>query len=201
MDEPITREEQFLAAIAEGSAKISAPITREETFLAAIAGEPVSAPAPITRTEQFLAAIMENAGGSKDKEALVKLLSRTIEEFEVPQEATVIGASAFNGCSKLARITIHDGVTSIKSYAFNACQVLKLSEIPVGITEIQANAFVLCKSITSLTFKGTPTTINATAFKNCDNLVTINAPWAEGEVENAPWGATNATINYNYTGG
>jgi hypothetical protein len=25
-------------------------------------------------------------------------------------------------------------------------------------------------------------------------------PWAEGAVANAPWGATNATINYNYTG-
>jgi hypothetical protein len=30
------------------------------------------------------------------------------------------------------------------------------------------------------------------------NLMTINVPWSEGEVINAPWGASNATINYNY---
>ena len=141
------------------------------------------------------------AGRKAEQDTLVELITRTITEFEVPEEVTVIGASAFNGCSKLKTIKMHDGVTSIKSYAFNACQILKLSEIPAGITEIQTNAFVLCRSITSLTFKGTPTTINATAFNSCDNLVTINVPWEEGEVANAPWGATNATINYNYTGG
>ena len=49
-----------------------------------------------------------------------------------------------------------------------------------------------------LTFQGTPETISKTAFSGCSNLTTINAPWAEGAVANAPWGATNATINYNY---
>ena len=39
------------------------------------------------------------------------------------------------------------------------------------------------------------------AFIGCDNLTTINVPWSEGAVENAPWGATNATINYNYVAG
>lgn len=39
--------------------------------------------------------------------------------------------------------------------------------------------------------------IVADAFEGCTNLTTINVPWAEGAVANAPWGATNATINYN----
>jgi hypothetical protein len=52
-----------------------------------------------------------------------------------------------------------------------------------------------------LTFKGTPTSIDSTAFKNCTNLTTINVPWAQGAVSGSPWGATGATINYNYTGG
>lgn len=51
-----------------------------------------------------------------------------------------------------------------------------------------------------MTFKGTPSSINSNAFNSCINLLTINVPWAEGAVANAPWGATNATINYNYTG-
>ena len=51
-----------------------------------------------------------------------------------------------------------------------------------------------------MTFEGTPTSIASSAFSNCVKLTTINVPWAEGAVANAPWGATNATINYNYTG-
>lgn len=37
--------------------------------------------------------------------------------------------------------------------------------------------------------------------KNNNIRLTRGVPWAEGAVTNAPWGATNATINYNYTGG
>jgi hypothetical protein len=48
-----------------------------------------------------------------------------------------------------------------------------------------------------MTFKGTPTNIATDAFYNCRNLLDIYVPWAEGEVANAPWGATNATIHYN----
>jgi len=49
-----------------------------------------------------------------------------------------------------------------------------------------------------LTFEGTPSFIASNAFSNCTKLRTINVPWAEGKVANAPWGATKATINYNY---
>lgn len=35
-------------------------------------------------------------------------------------------------------------------------------------------------------------------FNGCTNLTDIKVPWAEGEVAGAPWGATNATITYNY---
>jgi hypothetical protein len=54
--------------------------------------------------------------------------------------------------------------------------------------------------LVSLTFEGTPESIANAAFVACDNLTTINVPWAEGAVANAPWGATNATITYGYTG-
>ena len=38
-------------------------------------------------------------------------------------------------------------------------------------------------------------------FNNCLNLKTINVPWGENIFGGAPWGATNATINYNYKAG
>ena len=143
----------------------------------------------------------KDPSASADHEALIQLTTRIIEEFEIPKEATYIGASAFNGCAKLKTIKIHDGVTAIRSYAFNTCRALELKEIPAGIATIEKSAFVMCYAITGITFKGTPTAIDGAAFDRCTNLVTINVPWAEGEVANAPWGATNATINYNYTGG
>lgn len=63
-NEPITRTESYLAAIAGDGNTIPEPVTRKETYLAAIAGEDVNIPAPITREEQYLAYIAENGSGS-----------------------------------------------------------------------------------------------------------------------------------------
>ena len=71
--------------------------------------------------------------------------------------------------------------------------------LPVNLQTIKSNAFYACSGLTEITFEGTPKTIFGNVFSNCKNLATINVPWAQGAVANAPWGATNATINYNYT--
>lgn len=72
--------------------------------------------------------------------------------------------------------------------------------LPDGIIKIDMFAFSNCTGLTSITFEGIPSSIATLAFDGCTNLKTINVPWAEGAVSGAPWGATNATINYNYTG-
>lgn len=108
---------------------------------------------------------------------------------------------AFYRCSKLALTSLPSGLTRINERAFYGCTKLALTSFPSGITNIASYAFYGCTSLVSITFEGKPTTITSTAFNGCTNLTTINVPWAEGEVANAPWGATNATINYNYTGG
>ena len=92
-------------------------------------------------------------------------------------------------------------MTSIGRGAFQRCYKLAITSLPSGVTHIEDYAFNGCSGITAITFEGKPTTIGKTAFNSCNNLTTINVPWAEGEVASAPWGATNATINYNYTGG
>ena len=118
----------------------------------------------------------------------------------LPSGITSIGNYAFYKCLKLALTSLPSGITSIGSSAFKECVGLALTSLPSGITSIGSGAFDKCSSLTSITFEGTPTTINSSAFSNCTHLTTINVPWAEGAVANAPWGATNATINYNYTG-
>lgn len=62
------------------------------------------------------------------------------------------------------------------------------------------DAFYLCQELAKVQFQGTPQALSSNCFISCSALTTINVPWGEGEVANAPWGATNATINYNYTG-
>ena len=105
----------------------------------------------------------------------------------------------FAYCPSLAHVSFSEGLTSIGNSAFDSCTSLALTSLPAGVTSIGIEAFAGCSNLTSITFKGTPTSINSRAFSGCTNLTDIKVPWSEGAVANAPWGATNATITYNYT--
>lgn len=109
-----------------------------------------------------------------------------------------IGTCAFSGCDKLTSINAPKTYT-IESQAFDGCKLLTSFTMSTNITTIEDNIFLNCDNLTTVTFKGTPTSINRYALHGAA-ITTINVPWAEGAVANAPWGATNATINYNYTG-
>ena len=112
-----------------------------------------------------------------------------------------IGKQAFFGCSNLNKFgsdaELPIGVTSIEQTAFKNCTSLEFKIIPASVTTIGNAAFSGCTGLRKITFEGTPISIHARAFKDCTNLTTINVMWAQGAVANAPWGATNATINYN----
>lgn len=105
----------------------------------------------------------------------------------------------YNSYGQLIDVKMY-GYETIRDYFFYNCYELALTTLPSGITTIGEYAFNGCSSLASLTFEGTPESIGGTAFNDCNNLTTINVPWAEGAVANAPWGATNATINYGHTG-
>jgi hypothetical protein len=116
----------------------------------------------------------------------------------LPDGLTTISGAAFYQCGNITLKKLPEGITSIGNNAFNGCTKLALAELPSGITSIGTKTFYACNGLTTLTFNSKPT-IASDSFSKCTNLTTINVPWAEGEVANAPWGATNATINYNYT--
>ena len=113
---------------------------------------------------------------------------------------TIIRNNAFYNCTNLALVSLPSGLTSIGNSAFYMCTKLALTGLPSGITSIGNSAFYNCLGLDSLTFEGEPKSISKSAFNGCTNLTTINVPWALGEVANAPWGAINATINYNFPG-
>ena len=113
---------------------------------------------------------------------------------------TTIRPYAFYLCMNLALTSLPSGITSIGNKAFQSCSKLALTSLPSGLTSIGSYAFRDCTGLTSITFKGKPNSIASNAFYRCTNLKTINVPWAKGAIANSPWGAKNATINYNYTG-
>lgn len=148
-----------------------------------------------------------------------------LEEVVFNQEVTTLGHSAFSLCYKLLFSELPDSIetlvestfqsstfvnklvklpnslNTIGATVFQYCSGVQIKEIPPNVTSIGNQAFHACNELTELTFKGAPTSIANNAFQSCNNLTVINVPWAEGAVANAPWGATNATINYNYTEG
>lgn len=97
-------------------------------------------------------------------------------------------------------MTIPNSVTSIGDYAFFNCDSLTSVTIPNSVTSIGGSAFYWCDGLISVTIGNGITSIAKDAFGSCKKLTTLNVSWPEGKVKGAPWGAKNATINYNYTG-
>lgn len=159
--------------------------------------------------------------GDYTNEQIAALLTRTVTDFPFPDGITSIGGYVFQGCSALVLTELPDTLKSIGQNAFANCSSICIKRIPDNVALLGKSAFYYCSGIEELslpgglqmlqgtfsgcsslakvTFRGTVTSMHAQTFTLCPNLLTINVPWAEGEVANAPWGATNATINYSYT--
>lgn len=122
-----------------------------------------------------------------------------LAEVVWPEALNSIGTTAFSNCQSL---TLSDGLPetleTIDTQSFANCYAITALDIPASVKTVGTLAFTGCRSLASITFKGTPDSISANAFQNCTALTEINVPWAEGAVADAPWSATNATINYNY---
>lgn len=143
----------------------------------------------------FSSNIVETGGN-----VLLNATSLTEVEFK---NDIAISASAFKGCSSLSTIDLTKA-TYIGNNGLANCGALP-NEIILGATALAAQAFYYQSQITSIKFTGTPTSVASDAFSSVTgwnssaNLTDIYVPWAEDEVENAPWGASSATIHYNTT--
>lgn len=95
-------------------------------------------------------------------------------------------------------------VWEINEDAFKNNTDIRAVILPKTVGYLTTDCFGSCANLEMVTFKRTLAdgtfNLSTIAFRNCPNLKTINVPWAEGEVSGAPWGATNATIRYGYTG-
>lgn len=103
-----------------------------------------------------------------------------------------------------ARTLVLDNPVTIASNAFQTLGALASphnSRVYINSTKLRSisnNAFV-STGLVEVFFTGTakPGEIAQYAFSVSSSITDIYVPWSEGEVSNAPWGATNATIHYN----
>lgn len=117
----------------------------------------------------------------------------------LPSGITSIGEQAFRDCFSLALTTFPSGMTSIGAYAFRQGTGLASITLPPALTTIGDFAFANCTGLETVKFTSTVSSIPNGVFSGCPRLSTIYVPWSQGQVANAPWGASNATIIYDYT--
>ena len=114
-----------------------------------------------------------------------------------PQNMAIVNAATFAACRKARFNYLNNKVTTIGAYAFDGCWENNIRVIPASVTSIANGGFGSNRKIKSMTILGKPS-MTSSAFGSCTNLKDVYCNFAEGEVANAPWGATNATVHYNY---
>lgn len=110
----------------------------------------------------------------------------------------ILPVSAFNSYRSMKSIPNMPNLEEINYYCFlNNAGLTGRIVLPPRLRVVGFQAFMGCTGITEVVFQSKPNLGNA-IFSNCTNLTDIYVPWAEGEVANENFGATNATIHYNY---
>ena len=146
-----------------------------------------------------------------------------LESVIFDDNLTIIGGQAFWQCRNLSISELPVGLTSFSYNAFTYCDNVTIKEIPPNVTNISGGAFLQCPGITEITIPASTTHVQTKAFGTCVNLTKatflrpsgmsiaadcfnacsaltdIYVSWSQGAIANAPWGATNATIHYDYT--
>ena len=99
-----------------------------------------------------------------------------VKKIVIEDGVTSIGNDAFYNCTSLTSITIPNSVTSIGAYAFSNCSSLTNITIPNSVTSIENYAFRNCSSLTSITIPDSVTSIGTATFYGCKNLTSITIP-------------------------
>ena len=106
-----------------------------------------------------------------------------IKKVVIGEGVTSIKERAFNGCSGLTSVTIPSSVTSIEDRAFYDCRCLTSVTIPEGVTSIEKEVFYNCTSLTSVTIPSSVTSIGSNAFDGCSSLTSVTIPSSVTSIE------------------
>ena len=111
----------------------------------------------------------------------------TVDYGPTTYGVTSIGSYAFESCTNLTSVTMHDSVTSIWDNAFRKCSELTSINIPEGVTFIGNSAFENCSKLKSVTIPEGMTSIRANVFFKC-GLESINIPNSVTSIGNYAFG-------------
>ncbi len=125
-------------------------------------------------------------------------LNIKLRDVYLPENTTRLQYT-FQNCASVENIYGNLEKVTMLSNAFFNCKALVEAPCLPNLTYISDNAFRNCDLLTTVKLGGDVTSFGTIAFNECPNLKDIYVTWAEGEVANAPWGATTATIHYNTT--
>ena len=142
----------------------------------------------------------------------------SIKEISLPM-ATDLGTSAFRNCIAAKRVSLPsivtlsnyavsitgaeeiilgDALEKIGDYCFQKNAALTKLKLGPNVLSI-GNRIIANSGVTEIKLSRKPTTkFSPTAFSEATELTDIYVPWSEGEMANAPWGAPNATVHYEY---
>ena len=96
-----------------------------------------------------------------------------ITDLVIPADIYVVKDDAFECCTCIKSVTIHDSVTSIGNYAFQLCDSLSKVTIGKGVVNIGDLAFNGCFTIEKIVIPNTVETIGNHAFNGCNSLSKI----------------------------
>ena len=116
----------------------------------------------------------------------------------IPSSVIKIGNSAFYQCSNVINLTLNEGLEQIATQAFRL-QAFQNVVVPNSVIRIETRAFGDNDSLNEVRIGNGigRNDMSSSAFAKCPNLTDIYIDKPEGDVSNAPWGATNATVHWN----
>ena len=97
-----------------------------------------------------------------------------ITEADIPETVTKIGSSAFSGCSKLTKITLHEGLIEIGYHAFASMPITEIY-IPSTLTSVDY-PFYSCDSLATINWSKDITAIPNSLFAACGGLTEVDIP-------------------------
>lgn len=103
----------------------------------------------------------------KDCQALKAIHTKGVHSIEV---------SAFEGCTRLAKIEFTDALTSIYASAFNDCRSLTQVTLPNSVTEVGEHCFKQCLKLKEVQLSESMTYIDKGLFADCRSLTQITLP-------------------------
>ena len=99
-----------------------------------------------------------------------------VENLQIPEGVSSIGANTFYGCSGLKSVSFPDSLTTIGESAFRSCTGLTGLSFPDSLTTIGDSAFRDCTGLTDLSLPDRATALGRSVFSGCAGLTSISLP-------------------------